>query len=133
MVFPFLKLVTDLEIHTRVLQWTADTPLSGLLQEHQRAVLVVGLGIMLIYVFRGWLSARLVRYQADVTARINSVASEQLVDDAPVSYTHLDVYKRQHPHSSRQSPARRRQVHRHQLDPVPEGGAAVRAGVSARG
>jgi ABC-type bacteriocin/lantibiotic exporter with double-glycine peptidase domain len=82
LVFPFLKLVTDLDFHKRVLQWTADTPVAGLLQEHTRTVLIVGLAIMLIYVFRGWLSARLVRYQADVAARINSVTSEQLIGDA---------------------------------------------------
>lgn len=85
LIFPFLKLVTDLDFHKRIAQWGADTLLAGLLEEHQRAVLVVGLGIMLIYVFRGWLSARLVRYQADVAARINSVTSENLVCDALAS------------------------------------------------
>lgn len=85
LVFPFLKLVTDLDFHQRVVQWAADTPLAGLLQLHQRAVLIVGLSIMLIYIFRGWLSARLVRYQADVAARINRVTSEHLVADALAS------------------------------------------------
>lgn len=85
LVFPFLKLVTDLEFHKRVVQWAAGTPLASMLEEHQRAVLIVGLGIMLVYVFRGWLSARLVRYQADVAARINSVTSEQLIGDALTS------------------------------------------------
>ena len=85
LVFPFLKLVTDLEFHKRVVQWTAGKPLSGMLEEHQRAVLIVGLGIMLVYVFRGWLSARLVRYQADVAARINNTTSEGLIADALAS------------------------------------------------
>ena len=82
LVFPFLKLVTDMNFHKRLLEWTADTPLAGLLQDHPRAVLLVGLGIMLINVCRGWLSARLVHYQADVAARINSATSERLVADA---------------------------------------------------
>lgn len=82
LIFPFLKLVTDLDFHERVVQWTVDTPLAELLHEHQHAVLIVGVSIMLIYILRGWLSARLVRYQADVAARINSVTSEQLISDA---------------------------------------------------
>jgi ABC-type bacteriocin/lantibiotic exporter with double-glycine peptidase domain len=82
LIFPFLKLVTDLAFHERVVQWTVDTPLAELLNEHQHAVLIVGVGIMLIYVLRGWLSARLVRYQADVAARISGATSEQLIDDA---------------------------------------------------
>lgn len=85
LVFPFLKLVTDMNFHQRLLQWTTDTPLAGLLQEHQRAVLVVGVGLMLTLVLRGWLSAHLVRYQAEVGASINSVTSEQLVGDALAS------------------------------------------------
>jgi ABC-type bacteriocin/lantibiotic exporter with double-glycine peptidase domain len=82
LVFPFLKLVTDLEFHKRLVQWTAGMPLASLLEQHKRAVLVVGVAIMLVYLFRGWLSARLVRYQADVAARINSITSESLVGDA---------------------------------------------------
>lgn len=82
LVFPFLKLVTDLEFHRRVVQWTAGLPLATLLEDHKRAVMVVGLCIMLVYAFRGWLSARLVRYQADVAARINSTTSESLIADA---------------------------------------------------
>lgn len=85
LVFPFLKLVTDLEFHKRVVQWTAGILLGSVLENHKRAVLVVGLGIMLVYVFRGWLSARLVRYQADVAARINSTTSESLIGDALAS------------------------------------------------
>lgn len=82
LVFPFLKLVTDLEFHQRVAQWMSGWPLSFVLDDHRRAVLVVGLGIMLVYVFRGWLSARLVRYQANTAARINSITSERLIREA---------------------------------------------------
>jgi len=82
LVFPFLKLVTDLDFHKRILQWLADSTLAGPLQDHQHAVLLVGATLVLIYVFRGWLSARLVRYQANVAALINSTTSEELVDNA---------------------------------------------------
>ncbi len=85
LVFPFLKLVTDLEFHKRLVHWAAGMPLASVLEEHKRAVLIVGLGIMLVYVFRGWLIARLVRYQADVAARINSITSERLIGDALAS------------------------------------------------
>lgn len=85
LVFPFLKLVTDLEFHQRVVQWTAGMSLATVLEDHKRAVLLVGLAIMVVYIFRGWLSARLVRYQADVAARINSSTSESLIGDALAS------------------------------------------------
>jgi ATP-binding cassette, subfamily B, bacterial PglK len=85
LVFPFLKLVTDQEFHKRLVHWTADMPLASFLEEHKHAVLIVGLGIILVYVFRGWLSARLVHYQADVAARINSITSERLIADALAS------------------------------------------------
>jgi ATP-binding cassette, subfamily B, bacterial PglK len=85
LVFPFLKLVTDLEFHRRLVLWTAGMPLASVLEEHKRAVMIMGLGIMLVYVFRGWLSARLVHYQADVAARISSVTSERLISDALAS------------------------------------------------
>lgn len=85
LIFPFLKLVTDSEFHKRVVHWAADLPLAPMLDEHKHAVLVVGLGIMLVYIFRGWLSARLVRYQADVAAYINSTTSEGLIGSALAS------------------------------------------------
>lgn len=85
LVFPFLKLVTDLEFYKQVVQGAVVFSLTTLLDDHKRAVLVVGVFIMLVYVFRGWLSARLVRYQAEVVACINSTTSESLIDDALAS------------------------------------------------
>lgn len=85
LVFPFLKLVTDLEFHRRVVQWTAGMPLASGLEDHRSAVLLVGMGIMAVYLFRGWLSARLVRYQAEVAAHINITTSECLIGDALAS------------------------------------------------
>ena len=82
LIFPFLKLVTDLEFHKRLVQWTAGMPFDFVLHEHRTAVLAVGVCIMLVYVFRGWLSARLVRYQANVAGQINSVTSESLIREA---------------------------------------------------
>lgn len=82
LVFPFLKLVTDLDFHQRLLRWLINTPLSEPLRDHQHAVLLLGLGIMAVYGFQGWLSARLVRYQANVAAHINATTSEKLVADA---------------------------------------------------
>ena len=82
LVFPFLKLVTDLDFHKRVVQWAKGMPLAPLLEEHQQAVVIVGLFIMLVYVFRGWLSAQLVRYQANVAAYINSTTSDTLIAEA---------------------------------------------------
>lgn len=82
LVFPFLKLVTDFDFHKRVLHLVGDTYLGGLLREHQQAVLIVGLGLMLLNVFRGWFSVRLLRYQANVAAHINSASSEHLVADS---------------------------------------------------
>lgn len=85
LVFPFLKLVTDLEFHQLVVRWTSGIPLAFVLIEHKNAVLIVGFVIMLLYVFRGWLSAQLVKYQADASARINSISSERLIRKALAS------------------------------------------------
>jgi ATP-binding cassette, subfamily B, bacterial PglK len=85
LVFPFLKLVTDLEFHQLVVRSTSGIPLSFMLKDHKNAVLIVGFVIMLIYVFRGWLSAQLVRYQADAAACINSSTSERLIGKALAS------------------------------------------------
>lgn len=85
LIFPFIKLVTDLDFHHRIVQWTVGVPLLDLLQEHQYAVLASGIGIMLIYIFRGWLSAQLVRYQTGVVARISSVTSDELITNALAS------------------------------------------------
>lgn len=82
LIFPFLKLVTDLEFHRRLAHKVSHTPLASVLLDHRQAVLWIGLSIVLLYVFRGWLSARLIRYQADVAARISSMTSDGLVTDA---------------------------------------------------
>jgi ATP-binding cassette, subfamily B, bacterial PglK len=85
LIFPFLKLVTDLDFHKRVVQWTAGMPMASVMEDHARAVFVAGLGIMLVNVFRGWVTARLVRYQANVAAHISSTTSENLIGDALAS------------------------------------------------
>jgi ABC-type bacteriocin/lantibiotic exporter with double-glycine peptidase domain len=82
LIFPFLKLVTDLDFHKKILHWLGDMPFAELFQDHQRTVLIAGVVIMLIYVLRGGISARLVRYQAEVAAYINSETSEQLIADS---------------------------------------------------
>lgn len=85
LVFPFLKLVTDLNFHGYLVQRVSGTSLANMLQDHQRAVLLVGSSIILIYIFRGWLSTHLVRYQANVAARINTITSQRLISDALAS------------------------------------------------
>lgn len=85
LIFPFLKLVTDLEFHQHLVKWTAGLPMAKLLVNHKHAVLGVGVCMIALYVMRGWLSARLVGYQAKVAARINCTTSENLISDALAS------------------------------------------------
>lgn len=82
LIFPFIKLVTDLEFHQRLVRLVEGRVLLSLLEDHQRAVLVIGIAIMIVYLVRGYASARLVRYQADVAAHINVITSESLVSEA---------------------------------------------------
>ena len=85
LVFPFLKLVTDLEFYDRLMHRAVGINMAFLLTSHQRAILIFGILIISIYVFRGWLSAQLVRFQANVAARINYTISESLIGDALAS------------------------------------------------
>jgi ABC-type bacteriocin/lantibiotic exporter with double-glycine peptidase domain len=82
LIFPFLKLVTDATFHKYIVEFTEATPLSSLFAEHRQAVLIIGLSIMLAYIFRGWLNACLVRYQAKMVAHINSCTSNHLISEA---------------------------------------------------
>lgn len=85
LVFPFLKLVTDSDFHSKLLNKIDHTSLGDLFQVHKHAVLLIGISLMLVYMIRGWLSARLTRYQATVAAHINSATSESLIADALAS------------------------------------------------
>jgi len=85
LIFPFLKLVTDRAFHHRLLTLAGDAPLLEPLQNHQLAVLFVGLALVLVFVLNSWIAARLFRYQADMAADINSRISNHLVTDALMS------------------------------------------------
>lgn len=85
LIFPFLKIVTDLDFYKRIAGWSEEVPVGFLLKNQMHAVLLVGVCLILIYVARGWLSTRLARYQAEVAARINSNTSSCLVADALAS------------------------------------------------
>lgn len=82
LLFPFLKLVTDPSFHQWILTWAAPEAVLNALQDHKRAVLLAGIALMTIYAMRGWVTAKLVRYQANVAAHINRSTSDQLIDTA---------------------------------------------------
>lgn len=82
LLFPFLKLVTDPSFHQWILTWAAPTAVLNALQDQRRAVLLVGIGLMAIYVLRGCITAKLVRYQANIAARINCSTSDHLIETA---------------------------------------------------
>ena len=85
LIFPFLKLVTDQEFHRRLLIFAGDEYLSGPLQNHQLAVLIAGFALALLIVLSSMITVRLVHYQANLAAQINSRISSQLVTDALTS------------------------------------------------
>lgn len=85
LIFPYLKLVTDREFHHRLSTLVGDTPFLEPLQNHQLAVLLVGLALILVFVLNSWIATRLFRYQTYMAADINSRISSQLVTDALTS------------------------------------------------
>nr|WP_315495535.1 ATP-binding cassette domain-containing protein [uncultured Rhodoferax sp.] len=83
LIFPYIKLVTDANFHHRLLSLFQGTAaVAALLEDHFRAVVVVGGGLIAVYLARGYVNARLVRYQTDLAADINSQTSERIIRDS---------------------------------------------------
>lgn len=82
LIFPFIKLVTDTAFYATVsayLRRFADLPW---LADQRAVVLVAGALLLVFYVVKGVVHASLIRYQAQVAARINSRATRALIDSA---------------------------------------------------
>jgi len=82
LIFPFIKLVTDLAFFSSIstyLRRFADLPW---LVDQRTVVLVAGTLLLVFYVAKGLVHTALIRYQAQVAARINSRASQGLIDTA---------------------------------------------------
>jgi ABC-type bacteriocin/lantibiotic exporter with double-glycine peptidase domain len=82
LIFPFIKLVTDLKFYEQVVAFTQGTWVASFLENHSNAVLIAGLCIMVAYVLQGIINASLVRYQANIAAQINAMTSDDLVKTA---------------------------------------------------
>ena len=83
LIFPFL--VTDQNFHRHIAQQVEGMPLSYVLEDHQVSVLIVGLSITLIYVFRGCISLYLIAYQARAAARVSIVSGNNFIAEALTS------------------------------------------------
>lgn len=91
LVFPFIKIVTDVDFHNRVVELLVDAPLGGILANYSHTVLFFGLAVIFVYILQGWINGRLTLYQANIAARINSMASDSLVTSALASRYQLFV------------------------------------------
>lgn len=80
LVFPFLKLVTDLSFRASVINhlvsWGFDIPASA----GNQLVIGVGLGMLVLFVIKGVLQVWLIRRQASIAANANRVASQRLIE-----------------------------------------------------
>jgi ATP-binding cassette, subfamily B, bacterial PglK len=85
LVFPFIKIVTDIEFHRQMTQLLGDNLLGKLLNDHHQAILILGVAIIGFYIIQGWLNSRLIRYQSNITARINTMTSDDLIATALAS------------------------------------------------
>ena len=79
LIFPFVRLVTDVEYSQRVVVilnsiWTQDV-----FWDQRNTVLSCGVALLMFYLAKGLLQARLIEYQARVSALINSRASQDLI------------------------------------------------------
>lgn len=85
LIFPFLKFVTDPDIQRRFESLLGNGVLAIPFKSHQHAVVIVGVGLMAVFVMGSWITTRLVYYQANMAADINSKISDQLITSALTS------------------------------------------------
>jgi ABC-type bacteriocin/lantibiotic exporter with double-glycine peptidase domain len=82
LIFPYIKLVTDADFHLRMLGVSQETMFSTLLKDHSRAVVVVGGLLIAVYLIRGYVTGRLIRYQTDLAGQITSQTSERIIRES---------------------------------------------------
>lgn len=80
LLFPFIKLATDPAFFTTLSDKYSELPLASLLNTQNKAIFVAG-GILIAYfIFKAVAYSMLVEYQANVTAEVNAVSTERLLD-----------------------------------------------------
>lgn len=83
LIFPFIKIATDKNFYNSTVSWLPNIPIvPTLLTEHKTVVVIFGICLISIYCFRGWITAKLVNFQAKTAAHINSKTSKNLIKTA---------------------------------------------------
>lgn len=82
LLFPFIKLVTDLEFSAKVSAKLESLPLLAFANDQRSTILLAGIALIIYFVAKAFVYAWLVRYQANVAADVNVRSTQQLMDAA---------------------------------------------------
>ena len=82
LLFPFIKLVTDLEFSSKVSEKLANLPLYPLPNTHHATVVVAGAVLIGYFILKAVMYSSLVNYQANVAADVNIRSTQRLIDTA---------------------------------------------------
>lgn len=82
LIFPFIKLVTDPPFLHQITGKFDDVEWLAPLLKDQTAILFLGTVMIVFYIVKGLVHAKLIRYQANVAADLNGVSSQQLIRNA---------------------------------------------------
>lgn len=93
LIFPFLKLVTDTSFHRSLVNKAAEFGLDAPLQEQRYTVMIVGITLVIIFIFKGIIQVLLIRYQARAAADSNRFASNRIIEQA--LYSRFKLFQEQ--------------------------------------
>lgn len=82
LIFPFLKLVTDTDFYQNAIKSLENFGLSMGDVSHKTLVLVVGICLAIVYLFKGFIHVKLVAFQARVASEITKQTSADLIQQA---------------------------------------------------
>lgn len=82
LLFPFIRLVTDVEFFQGLSHRVEGTVFAGFFQTHFSAVVISGAGLGAYFVIKAVLYTVLIRYQARVAGDVNALSTKHLIDAA---------------------------------------------------
>lgn len=82
LLFPFIRLVTDQVFSASLADKLSVVPFLPVALDHHLLVLAVGMALIAFFIFKAFVYAGLVRYQANVAAEVNARATQRLIDAA---------------------------------------------------
>lgn len=82
LLFPFIKLITDLEFSAKISQRFAHLSFSSLASTHHATVVVAGVVLIVYFAVKAVLYSSLINYQSNIAADVNIRSTQRLIDMA---------------------------------------------------